>query len=97
MKDESTVLFRIEKLRQIGVGIAIDDFGTGYSSLSYLQKFKANTIKIDKSFIKEIPTEFTSAEIVPAIIRLCQKLEMRTVAEGVETDAAIRVSKEDSL
>ena len=93
MKDESTVLFRIEKLRQMGVSIAIDDFGTGYSSLSYLQKFKANTIKLDKSFIKEIPTEFTSTEIVSAIIRLCQKLEMRTVAEGVETDEQLQFLK----
>lgn len=90
MKDESTVLFKIEKLREMGISIAIDDFGTGYSSLNYLQKLKANTIKIDKSFIKEIPTEFTSTEIVSAIIRLCQKLGMRTVAEGVEKEAQLQ-------
>ena len=93
MKDESTVLFKIEKLRQMGVSIAIDDSGTGYSYLSYLQKFKANTIKLDKSFIKEIPTEFTSAEIVPAIIRCVKRLELRTVAEGVQTDEQLQFLK----
>lgn len=84
MKDESTVLSKIEDLRQMGVSISIDNFGTGYSSLLYLQKVKVNTIKLDKYFIKDIPTEFTSSEIVSAIIHLCQKLKIKTVAVGVE-------------
>lgn len=85
MKDEFIVLSKIEKLKNMGIKIAIDDFGTGYSSLSYLKKLKANTIKIDKSFIKDIPNEVDSSEIVTATIHLAQKLKIKTVAEGVET------------
>ena len=85
MKDEPTVLSKIEKLKNLGIKIAIDDFGTGYSSLSYLQKIKANTLKIDASFIKRIPHEVDSSEIVVATVHLAQKLKMRVVAEGVET------------
>ena len=57
MKDEPIVLSKIEKLKEMGIKIAIDDFGTGYCSLSYLQKLKANTLKIDASFIKGIAIE----------------------------------------
>lgn len=85
MKDESIVLSKIGKLKEIGIKIAIDDFGTGYASLSYLQKVKADTLKIDASFIKGIPHEVDSSEIVVSTIHLAQKLKMRTVAEGVET------------
>lgn len=84
MKDATTVLARIEQLKKMGINIAIDDFGTGYSSLSYLKKLKANTLKIDKSFIDNIPTELDSSEIVSSVIHLAQKLNIRTVAEGVE-------------
>lgn len=85
MKDESTVLARIEQLKKRGINIAIDDFGTGYSSFSYLKNLKANTLKIDRSFIKNIPTEIDSTEIVSSVIYLAQKLKIQTVAEGVET------------
>ncbi len=84
MKDEKTVLARIEQFKKMGINIAIDDFGTGYSSLSYLKKLKANTLKIDKTFIDNIPADQDSTEIVSSVIHLAQKLNIRTVAEGVE-------------
>ena len=85
LKDEPIVLSKIEKLKEMGIKLAIDDFGTGYSSLAYLKKLKADTLKIDASFIRGIPDEVDSSEIVIATIHLAQKLKMRTVAEGVET------------
>lgn len=85
IKDESTVMLKLEKLREMGIKTAIDDFGTGYASLSYLKTFKANTLKIDRSFITGIPEESSSFEIVTAIIGLAKKLNIRTTAEGVET------------
>ena len=85
LKDEPIVLSKMEKLMEMGIKIAIDDFGTGYSSLAYLKQLKADTLKIDASFIRGIPDEVDSSEIVIATIHLAQKLKMRTVAEGVET------------
>ncbi|WP_394235077.1 EAL domain-containing protein [Niallia oryzisoli] len=85
IKDEIMVSSRMEQLKELGVSTAIDDFGTGYASLSYLKNLKANTIKIDKSFIKGLPHESESALIVSMIIQLAKKLNINTVAEGVET------------
>lgn len=76
---------------QLGIHIAIDDFGTGYSSLSYLLNFKINTLKIDRSFIKDLATNEDSKEITSAIIKLGQKLNLNLVAEGVETAEQLSV------
>jgi diguanylate cyclase (GGDEF)-like protein len=79
-----------EQLRSIatlGVSIAIDDFGTGYSALSYLTRFPVHVLKIDRSFIKGLPSEAGSAELVKAIVSLAHGLNMSLVAEGVETEA----------
>lgn len=94
MKDKSTVLKKIEDLKKMGITTAIDDFGTGYASLSYLKNIKANTLKIDRSFINGIPFEPDSAEIVSSIIRLAQKLMIRTVAEGVEKMEQLKVLRD---
>lgn len=75
----------LKSLRQIGVQIAVDDFGTGYSSLSYLTKFSIDTIKIDQSFVHKITTSPNEASIATAVISLGRSLNMRVVAEGVET------------
>lgn len=85
MKNETTTLLKLKQLRDLGVSIAIDDFGTGFSSLSYLKKIKPNTVKIDKSFVQEIPTDIENTEIATAIIKLAEKLKIKVVAEGVET------------
>jgi EAL domain-containing protein (putative c-di-GMP-specific phosphodiesterase class I) len=74
----------IDDLTAMGIGIAIDDFGTGYSSLAYLKRFSASTVKIDKSFIDDMPAALDSCILVDAIIRLGHGLGMTVVAEGVE-------------
>ncbi|MBF0152787.1 MAG: EAL domain-containing protein [Magnetococcales bacterium] len=78
----------IEAMRTLvdmGIHISVDDFGTGYSSLSYLRKFPIHTLKIDQSFVQEIAKNSGNATIVSAIISMSKKLNLRVVAEGVET------------
>ena len=74
-----------EQLRKIGFQIAIDDFGTGYSSMSYLKKLPVDTIKIDKSFIDEIPYNTSDIAITKAILTLAKTLKYNVVAEGIES------------
>lgn len=75
----------LQTLRERGVQIAIDDFGTGYSNLSYLQKFPVDCLKIDQSFIRQISTVGQEVALVTAIINMAHTLNLRVVAEGVET------------
>lgn len=79
----------LQELRDSGVRIAIDDFGTGYSSLSYLQRFAVNQLKIDQSFVREIPQSSASMQLIRTIIALAQNLGISTLAEGVETEAQL--------
>lgn len=80
----------IEKLEQIcamGIQLEIDDFGTGYSSMSYLKRYPITTLKVDKSFVRDLPEDTDDAAITSAIIAMAQSLKMHVMAEGVETDA----------
>ncbi|MEO5350629.1 MAG: bifunctional diguanylate cyclase/phosphodiesterase [Magnetococcus sp. YQC-3] len=91
---ESSAMVNVEQtiqllaaLRQRGIQIAVDDFGTGYSSLSYLKRFPITTLKVDQSFVRDLPGDLDSLEIVNAIIAMGRSLGFKTVAEGVETSA----------
>lgn len=84
MDSDERTLQSLNTLREMGVNLSLDDFGTGYSSLNYLKGFPVNHLKIDRSFIKEIPEERSMREITRAIISMASILDLRVVAEGVE-------------
>ena len=85
MEDTEASVATLERLKTLGVGIAIDDFGTGYSSLHYLKRFPIDTLKIDHSFVSDIPRDHDDATITQAIIGLARNLRLNVIAEGVET------------
>ncbi len=77
----------LENIRAMGVTLAIDDFGTGYSSLGHLRRFPTQTVKVDRSFITDLPGNVDAAAITEAIISMAHKLKREVIAEGVETEA----------
>jgi len=85
MRNPTQAAARLQELRDLGVSLAIDDFGTGYSSLSYLRTFPLSTLKIDRSFVKDLPADEDAAALTAGIIGLAHRLRMKVVAEGVET------------
>jgi diguanylate cyclase (GGDEF)-like protein len=91
MHDPEASLQILHKLASIGVSISIDDFGTGYSSLLYLKRLPASELKIDRAFIKDLVAGGEDEAIVSAIIALARTLEMKVIAEGVETEAQGRL------
>lgn len=84
----------LEKCREYGISVSIDDFGTGYSSLSYLHYFPIDTLKIDQSFIRSMFMQPSSQALVKSIINLAHSLNMKVVAEGVETEQEARALHE---
>ncbi|MGF6767817.1 diguanylate cyclase (GGDEF)-like protein [Paraburkholderia sp. GAS199] len=87
MRDADASLRILQQLRDMGVQISIDDFGTGYSSLLYLKRLPASELKIDRGFIRDLARDTEDAAIVSAIVALGQTLNLKIVAEGVETEA----------
>ncbi len=86
MENPERTIKLLDELYSLGLYLAIDDFGTGYSSLSALQQFPISTLKIDKSFVRDVATNSDDATIVGTIIHMGRSLKMDVVAEGVETE-----------
>ncbi|QIR14671.1 EAL domain-containing protein [Shewanella aestuarii] len=84
------IIFKMNELNKRGVRFSIDDFGTGYSSLNYLKRFPLTELKIDQSFVRDIPSDKNDAVITEIIITLAQKLGLRVLAEGVETEEQLQ-------
>ena len=89
MEDVEGAIRTMGELKRMGVKLSIDDFGTGYSSLSYLRRFPVDVLKIDRSFVRDIAFSDDDAAMVSAIIELARGLRIRTIAEGVETEAQL--------
>ncbi len=94
MKNAQTTVTMLHKLKNMGVKLSMDDFGTGYSSFSYLKQFPLDIIKIDRSFIKNITEDKNEAAIVKAIIVMAHTLQLKVIAEGVETEQQMEFLRE---
>lgn len=93
-ENRAQVALTLERLKQLGVRLAMDDFGTGYSSLSYLKHFKLDTLKIDRSFVHDLPGSSDYAALVLTIIGMARSLGMNCIAEGIETAAQLAFLRE---
>ncbi len=85
LRDTAVTMSRISELRELGVALALDDFGVGYSSLSYLRRFPIDILKMDRSFLDEVPGNCQDEAVVRAIVDLGVRLDLQVVAEGIET------------
>ncbi len=87
-------VFQLRQLKRIGVHLSVDDFGTGYSSLSYLDRFPVDTLKIDRSLVKNLGPEPASQALAKGMVRLADSLSLITIAEGLETEEQLSISRE---
>ncbi|MDN7242504.1 EAL domain-containing protein [Planococcus sp. N028] len=96
MEDTKTLKESLSKLKELGISMSIDDFGTGYTSLSYLQQFSFDRVKIDRSFVEDIPKDRNGKAITSTIISLAHKLNMSVIAEGIEDETQLNFLKEEN-
>ncbi len=94
MEDTETTIRVFHQLAKLGVSISIDDFGTGHSSLSYLRKLPASELKIDRSFVLDLETSEDARKVASAVINLAKSLDLKVVAEGVETEGQNRILRD---
>ena len=94
MRSVEATTTALNRLGAAGLTLSIDDFGTGYSSLGYLRNFPVDTLKIDRSFVKDLPTDSDAAAICSAIIAMARELKLKVIAEGVETEAQLKFLRE---
>ena len=87
LTNKDQAVMRMQTLREMGIRFSIDDFGTGYSSMAYLQQLPLDQLKIDQSFVRDLPENTSSLAIVRAILALAHSLDLEVIAEGVETEA----------
>jgi EAL domain-containing protein (putative c-di-GMP-specific phosphodiesterase class I) len=90
MQEVEDAIEVMQRLREAGIAIAIDDFGTGYSSLNYLKRFPISTLKVDRSFVRELAEGSQDAAIVLSTINLARSFGLAVVAEGVESEAQLQ-------
>jgi diguanylate cyclase (GGDEF)-like protein/PAS domain S-box-containing protein len=96
MDDVEAAISIMEAIKNKGIHLSIDDFGTGYSSLAYLKRFPIDVLKVDRSFISDIPEDKTDMAITSAVISMAHKLGMKVVAEGIETQEQLDFLKENN-
>ncbi len=96
MQDVDQAVATMEELERLGVQLSIDDFGTGYSSLSALKTFPVARLKIDKTFIRGLPGDENDMAVATAVISLGQKLNLKVIAEGVETAEQVAFLRENN-
>jgi EAL domain-containing protein (putative c-di-GMP-specific phosphodiesterase class I) len=94
IRDDEATALPLRDLRSMGVRVALDDFGTGYSSLSYLTRFPLDTLKMDLAFIRDVASDPSAAGVVTGVIAMAHSLNLRVVAEGVDSEDQAKVLRE---
>ncbi|UCD65981.1 MAG: bifunctional diguanylate cyclase/phosphodiesterase, partial [Deltaproteobacteria bacterium] len=94
MQDVKSTISKLKQMQEMGISLSIDDFGTGYSSLSYLKLFPIDDLKIDRSFVFNITSDSTDAAIAASVILLAHSMNLKVVAEGVETEEQLEVLRQ---
>jgi len=94
MQDVQSTIAKLKQMQKMGISLSIDDFGTGYSSLSYLKLFPIDDLKIDRSFVFNITSDSTDAAIAASVILLAHSMNLKVVAEGVETEEQLEVLRQ---